>query len=154
MPVLIVHFTKQEKNKLKLYFFKLLIPKEFIKCVNFGSFASEGNFFLESWLTSHHFSLPIEPHYPTTFQTNPYSWSLGIRLHNFGSNLVQTTHFPQEIFSQKIKIVYLLCSILLQHFKKNLRDQIIRQSCIILAQIWPELPFPSKTNLFKKLTNI
>ena len=53
-----------------------------------------------------------------------------------------------------ITFVCLLCSIALQHFKKNLREQIIRQGCIILAQIGLELPCPPKGNLLEKLTKI
>ena len=34
--------------------------------------------------------------------------------------------------------------------KKILCDQIIRQGCIILAQIGPELPFPPKGNFLEK----
>ena len=51
-------------------------------------------------------------------------------------------------------IVYLLYCIILQHFKKIFGDQIIRQSCIILAQIGPKLPFLPKENFLEKLTNI
>ena len=44
--------------------------------------------------------------------------------------------------------VCLLCSILQQHFKKNLGEQIIRQGCIILAQIGLD-PFHQKGIFWK-----
>ena len=54
--------------------------------------------------------------------------------------------------------VLLLCAYcVLSHYnisKKNLREQIIRQGCIILAQIGLELPCPPKGNLLEKLTKI
>ena len=45
--------------------------------------------------------------------------------------------FPMRYFLWKFTVTFvcLLCSILRQHFKKNLREHIIRQGCIILAQI-------------------
>ena len=43
----------------------------------------------------------MEPHHPTTFQTNPYK-----KLHNFDSYWVQIAHFPQEIFSGKTDCYY------------------------------------------------
>ena len=44
---------------------------------------------------------------------------------------------PKRYILGKLTIIFvcLLCSILQQHFKKNLGEQIIRQGCIILAQI-------------------
>ena len=44
---------------------------------------------------------------------------------------------PKRYILGKLTITFvcLLCSILQQHFKKNLGEQIIRQGCIILAQI-------------------
>ena len=114
----------------------------------------EGNLFWKiDW---HHFCLPIEPHHPRTFQANPQSWSLDIRLHNFGSNWVQITHFPQEIFSGKIDCYYCVPAVLYltTAFQKNSQRPNHQKGCIILSQIWPELTFPSKTNLLEKLTNI
>ena len=74
------------------------------------------------------------------------------KLHNFGSNWAQIAHFSKIYFLEKLTIIFvwLLCPILQQHFKKNLREEIIRQGCIILA-----CPCPTtKGNLLKKLTNI
>ena len=44
---------------------------------------------------------------------------------------------PKRYILGKLTITFvcLLCSILQQHFKKNLGEQIVRQGCIILAQI-------------------
>ena len=56
----------------------------------------------------HHFYQPILLHHPTTFQINFSSWSLDIRLRNFGSNCVQIAYFPQEISSGKIDCYYRL----------------------------------------------
>ena len=44
---------------------------------------------------------------------------------------------PKRYILGKLTITFvcLLCSMLQQHFKKNLGEQIIRQDCIILAQI-------------------
>ena len=72
----------------------------------------------------------VDPNYPSTAKQNIF---LG--------NLTAT-------------IVYLLYCIILQHFKNIFCGQIIRQGCIILAQIGPELPFPPKGNFLEKLTNI
>ena len=52
-----------------------------------------------------------------------------------------------------ITFVCLLCSILQQDFKKNLREQIVRQGCIILAQIGLD-PVHQKGFFLEKLANI
>ena len=111
-------------------------------------------FLLESWLKS---LLPTyhprtyHPHHPRALQINPQSWSLDIRLHNFGSNWVQITHFQQEIFSGKIDCYYCVPAVfyLTTAFQKNSQRPNHQKGCIILSQIWPELTFLSKTNLLE-----
>ena len=107
-------------------------------------------FVLESWLKS------FLPYHPGTFHTNPQSWSLEIKLHRFNSNLVQITHFLQEIFSGRIDCFYCVPAVfyLTTAFQKHSQRLNYQQGCIILSQIWPELTFPSKTNSLEKLTNI
>ena len=56
----------------------------------------------------HHLCLSSNPHHPTTFQTNPWSWSLDIRLYNFGPNWVQIVHLP--VFG-KIDCYYCLATV-------------------------------------------
>ena len=79
-----------------------------------------------------------------------------IRLHNFGSNLVQITQFPQEIFFGEIECYYCLPTVFYQAttFKKVLRWQIMKQGCTILAQSGPKLSFLPNRNFLEKLHNI
>ena len=90
------------------------------------------------------------------FKQNPQSRSLDIKLHNFGSDWVQINHFPQEIFSGKMDCYYCVPAVfyLTTAFQENFQRPNHQKGCIILSQIWPELTFPSKTNLLEKLTNL
>ena len=109
----------------------------------------------ESWLKSLLLTYWVPPSY-IKFQSNPSSWSLDIRLHNFGSNWVPTVHFPQDIFFWENCLLLLSTHCVLSYYilKKIIREKIIRQDCIVLAQIGPKLPFQPKGNFLEKLTNV
>ena len=74
----------------------------------------------------------------------------------FGSKWVQIAHFPQEIFYGKIGYHFSVPIVfhLTTTFQKNLREQIIRQGSITLAQIGLELSRPPKGNLLETLATI
>ena len=116
-------------------------------------------FLLESWLKS---LLPTyhprtyHPHHPRAFQINPQIWSLDIRLHNFGSNWVQITHFQQEIFSGKIDCYYCVPAVfcLTTAFQKKFSNT---KSLKRLHNFVPNLAwvdFSIKNEFTWKLTNI
>ena len=49
-----------------------------------------------------------------------------------------------------IDFAYLLCPIMLKHLKKSLRSHNEMLGCIMLRQIWPELPIFPKREFFGK----
>ena len=55
-----------------------------------------GEYVLESW--PHQFCFPIEPHHLATFQKNLQTWSICIRLNNFGPNWALIVLLPENIF--------------------------------------------------------
>ena len=97
----------------------------------------------------------IEPHHPT-FQTNPQNLSLDIRLHNFGWDWVQITHFPQEIFSGKIDCYYCVAAVfyLTTTFQKNHQrlNQHTRLHNLCPNLAWVDLSIKNK--FIGKFTNI
>ena len=81
----------------------------------FWLICSRSEFVMESWLTS---LLPTPSSYNIS---NKSSELIIIRLHNFASNWVQSTHFSQEIFPGKIDCYYCVPAVfyLTITFQKN-----------------------------------
>ena len=85
-------------------------PRLFGSPILFETLAPKGDF--SGKIDFHHLCLSSKFHHPTKFQTNPYSWSLDIRSHDFNPNWVQIAHLPQKRFFGKIDCYYCLPTVL------------------------------------------
>ena len=122
--------------------------KDVGQCGSNHPFVPEGNLFWK--LINITFAYLLESTILQNLKKKNYTVS------KFGSKWVQIAHFPQEIFYGKIGYHFSVPIVfhLTTTFQKNLREQIIRQGSITLAQIGLELPCPPKGNLFETLATI
>ena len=94
----------------------------------------------------------VPPSY-TKFQSNPSSWSLDIRLHNFGSNWVPTVHFPQDRFFWENCLLLLSthCVLLYYILKKNDQRENHQTRLHSFGPNWAQVALSTKREFFAKV---